>query len=192
MAAQSWDEFTESKALPEPQAQTYACVQGHVSQRRTAVFCSAGALRLERASLCQRITMSTRVALIFAMTGLLMLAGCADQPMDLHHFTSAQVSIAPTDADDAGRALTTDQANALSNWINSRNDWSGMTVDEPEHPSMQFHLQSANGQSSRLLIYQRDNGTASAYLYYGNRIAPLMRHLSDADLATLKSIANGQ
>jgi hypothetical protein len=136
--------------------------------------------------------MSTRVALTFAFTSLLMLAGCADQPMDLRHFTSAQVSMAPKEADDAGRPLTTAQLTALSNWIGTRNDWSGLTIDEPEHPSMQIHLLSADGKSSNLLIYQRDNDVATAYLHYGNRLAPLMRHLSEADLATLHSIVSTQ
>ncbi|GGA13061.1 hypothetical protein [Dyella caseinilytica] len=136
--------------------------------------------------------MSTRVASIIAVIGLLGLVGCADQSMDLRHFTSAQVSVAPTEADTVGRPLTAAQLTALSNWINVRNDWSGLTLDEPEHPSMQIHLQNAEGQDSNLLIYQREDGAATAYLHYGHRLAPLMRRLTDADLATLKSITNGQ
>jgi hypothetical protein len=139
--------------------------------------------------------MSKRVASIFAVIGLLVLTlvGCGtDQPMDLRHFTSAQVSMAATDGDADGRPLTPAQLTTLSNWIGARDTWTGLTMNEPDQPSMQFHLQGADGQHSNLLIYQRDNGTASAYLHYGNRLAPLMRHLSDADLATLKSIANSQ
>jgi len=135
--------------------------------------------------------MSTRAASIVAVIGLLALAGCI-QPMDLRHFTAAQVSVAPTDTDTIGRPLTAAQLTELSDWINASNDWSGMTVDEPEHPSMQIHLQNAEGKDSNLLIYQRDNGKATAYLHYGHRVAPLRRRLSDADLATLKSIVNGQ
>jgi hypothetical protein len=180
------------QGLVEPKAQTYACVQGHSPQRFVTIIHRAVMWRRKTASLCQGITMSTRIASIFAVIGLLTLTACADQTMDIRHFTAAQVSIAPTDADAIGRPLTTTQLSTLSDWINARNDWSGLTVDEPEHPSMQFHLQNANGLSSNLLVYQRDNGSATAYLHYENRLAPLMRRLSDADLATLKSIVNGQ
>jgi hypothetical protein len=136
--------------------------------------------------------MSIRLASFFAAVALLVLCGCVDQSMELRHFTSAQVSLSPTDADAEGRPLSAAQVTALSNWINARDDWSGLTINEPDNPTMRIHLQNAEGLSSNLLIYQHENSRPTAYLHYGNRLAPLVRHLSDADMTTLNAIVNGQ
>jgi hypothetical protein len=134
--------------------------------------------------------MFKRVAAMFTVIGLCALAACAQQ-IDVKNLASAQVIAAPASDHPGNRALSSTQLAALSTWINSRDDWSGFTADIPDHPSMEVQIQGADGQSSDLMVYQRDNGKASAYLYHGHRIAPMMRRLTPADLTTLQSIVNG-
>jgi hypothetical protein len=140
--------------------------------------------------------MSVRVASLLITTGLaiglLALTGCATPPKEVHNFTSAQLIIGDAGADASQRPLSSTQLAALSNWIKASNDWSGFSADIPEHPSMEVDMQNADGQSDKLLIYERDDGRNTAYLYHGQRLVPLRRELSDADLSTVKSILNGQ
>jgi hypothetical protein len=134
--------------------------------------------------------MSVRLASISIVISLCLLAGCAEQRTDVRNFTSSQLVSGSTD--DGNRSLTGTQLTALSNWIKSGNDWSGFSADIPDNPILQVDMQEANGQSDKLMVYERRDGNITAYLYHGQRLVPLRRPLSDADLATLKSILNGQ
>jgi hypothetical protein len=109
----------------------------------------------------------------------------------VRNFTSGQVSVGATEHDVRDHVLSNTQLTALSNWILARDDWSGMTLDIPEHPSIEVDIQGADGQGSNLTVYEHENGTATAYLYRAHRVAPLMRRLSASDLATFKSIITG-
>jgi hypothetical protein len=134
--------------------------------------------------------MSVRLASISIVISLCLLAGCAEQRTDVRNFTSSQLVSGSTD--DGNRSLTGTQLTALSNWIKSGNDWSGFSADIPDNPILQVDMQEANGQSDKLMVYERRDGNITAYLYHGQRLVPLRRPLSDADLATLKSILNVQ
>jgi hypothetical protein len=138
------------------------------------------------------ITMPVRVASIFIAVSLLALAGCAPKLMEVHNFTSAQLITGSADTDASHRSLSSTQLAALSNWIKTGNDWSGYSANIPEQPSMEVDLQNADGQGDKLMIYEHDSGGATAYLYHGERIVPLRRDLSSADLAAFKSMLNGQ
>jgi hypothetical protein len=135
--------------------------------------------------------MSMRVASIFMTVSLLALTGCAPQ-MDVRTFTSSQMVEGSSDIDGSHRTLSSTQLAALSNWIKTPDDWSGMSADIPDNPSIEVDMQDAGGQSDKLMVYERDDGSATAYLYHGQRLVPLRRRLSGADLAALKSILNGQ
>jgi hypothetical protein len=135
--------------------------------------------------------MSTRVVSLFLSIGLLALVGCAPR-INVRNFTSGQVSAGVQTHDVRDHVLTDTQLAALSNWITAHDDWSGMTLNIPEHPSIEVDMQGADGQGTNLTVYEHENGTATAYLYHAHRVAPLMRKLSASDLATLKSIISGQ
>ncbi|MBE1159424.1 hypothetical protein [Dyella acidiphila] len=133
--------------------------------------------------------MSKRLVRMVTVIGLGALAGCAAQT-DVRGVASAQVIVAPASDHPGNRALSSAQVAALSAWINARDDWSGYTADIPDHPILEVQIQGADGQSSNLMVYQRDSGKITAYLYRGHRIAPMARHLSPDDLTTLQSIVN--
>lgn len=135
--------------------------------------------------------MPARIALLPLSMGLLLLAGCAQQ-LEVHDFTSAQVSVQPDSDDAPGRALTGDQLTAVTAWIKAHNNCSGMSADIPEHPTLQFQLQDSSGMSDRLAVYEHGDGTATFYLYQGQRLAPLRCHVSAPELAGLKSAIGQQ
>jgi hypothetical protein len=135
--------------------------------------------------------MSTRTASMFVSLSLLLLAGCA-QRFEIHDFTSAQVIVHPTDDDEPGQTLTPPQLAAVDNWIKARNNWSNMSANIPEHPTLQFHLRDANGESDSVSVYEHDDGTATVYIYLSHRIAPWRCHASASELAELKSAINQQ
>jgi hypothetical protein len=138
--------------------------------------------------LSQGISMSVRITSALMLLGLLSLTGCAPRT-DVRSFTSAQLVTGSMDEETDHHALTSNQLAALSNWIKA-GEWSGLSADIPDQPSMQVALQNADGQSDRLAIYTRDDGNATAYLYHAQRLVPLRRHLSSADLAALNTILN--
>jgi hypothetical protein len=133
--------------------------------------------------------MSVRAASSLLMIGLLSLGGCVEQPMKMQNFTSAELV---TGSDAGQRPLSSTQLAALSDWVKTGEAWSGFTADIPDHASMEVDMQEADGQSDKLMIYQRDDGSATAYLYHAQRLAPVRRHLSGTDLTALQSIVNGQ
>lgn len=120
---------------------------------------------------------------------LFLLVGCA-QRLEVHDFTSAQVSVQPADDDTPGRTLTGTQLAAVTHWIQARNNWSGMSADIPEHPTLQFQLRDSSGMSDKVSVYEHEDGTATVYLYQGHRIAPMRSHVSASELAELKSAIN--
>jgi hypothetical protein len=132
------------------------------------------------------IAMSARSASIFITMSLFLLAGCGPR-FEVHDYTSAQVSVHPTDDDAPGRTLTGPQLAAVTQWIKTRNDWSGMSVNVPDHPSLQFRMQETNGTSDTVSVYEHDDGTATVYLYQGHRVVPMRSHASASELAELKS-----
>ena len=134
--------------------------------------------------------MSTRVASVFLMISLMALAGCF-QRMDVHQIATGQARASVKEQGAPDHVLTSTQLAAFSKWITARNDWSGMTVNIPDNPVFEVDMQGADGQSSTLTVYAHSNGSATAYLYHGQRLAPLMRKLSAADLASLKSLITG-
>lgn len=135
--------------------------------------------------------MSTRIATIFITISLFTLVGCAGH-MDVRHYTSAQVTVHNADNGAPDRALTPTQVTALSNWIDTRNVWSGMSANIPDNPALEIQLQDAGGQTSSIDVYTREDGSATAYLYQGHRVAPLRSPLSAADLVALKAAINQQ
>jgi hypothetical protein len=136
--------------------------------------------------------MTARIASIFVTISLFTLASCADREVVVRHYTSAQISADGGQSDVSDRPLTDTQVTALNNWINTRTDCSGMSTDIPDASSVDVQMQDASGQSSHLAIYKRDDGSANAYLYVGNRVAPIHCRLTSADVATLKSALNAQ
>jgi hypothetical protein len=143
-------------------------------------------------SLCQGIIMSVRAASLLLMTSLLLLAGCAEQRTSIHNFTSGELITGDADSDAIRRPLSSAQVAALSDWIKASSNWSGYSIDIPDRPSLEVDMQEDGGQSDQLMIYQHDNGSAKAYLYHAERLVPLRRDLSSADLAALKAILNQQ
>jgi hypothetical protein len=131
--------------------------------------------------------MSTRVASVFITLSLLALTGCI-QRMDVHQIASGQASATVKEGDDSQHVLSSTQTTALSKWITARDDWSGMTMNVPDNPLFEVDMQGADGQDSTLVVYRHSNGDATAYLYHGHRLAPLMRRLSASDLAALQSL----
>jgi hypothetical protein len=130
--------------------------------------------------------MPARIALLPLSIGLLLLGGCAQQ-LEVHQFTSAQMTVQPDSDDAPGRTLSGDQLGALTAWIKAHTNCSGMSADIPDHPSLQFQLQDSSGMSDKFSVYEHGDGTATFYLYQGERLAPLRCHVSAAELAGLKS-----
>jgi uncharacterized lipoprotein YajG len=137
--------------------------------------------------------MTTRIASILITISVFALAGCADGPdVVVHHYTSGQISANGGQSDVTERPLTETQVNALTTWINTRGGCSGMSANIPDRPSLDVQMQEASGQSSHISVYTRDDGSATAYLYQGNRLVPMRCPLTTGDVATLKSALNAQ
>lgn len=135
--------------------------------------------------------MTTRIASI--LISVFALAGCADTAaVVVHHYTSGQISTNGGESDVSERPLTETQITALTTWINTRGGCSGMSANIPDRPSLDVQMQEASGQSSRISVYTRDDGSATAYLYQGNRLVPMRCPLTSGDVATLKSALNTQ
>jgi hypothetical protein len=67
-----------------------------------------------------------------------------------------------------------------------------MSANIPDRPILDVQMHEANGQSSHLSVYTRDDGSSTAYLYQGNRLVPMRCPLTSAEVATLKSALNAQ
>lgn len=134
--------------------------------------------------------MSVRIASILIAISLFALAGCAPPRTEVRNVASAEVVIGSPDSDAGHRSLSSTQVAALSDWIKTPDDWSGYSANIPDHADMEVDIQNADGRSDKLMIYVHDDGSATAYLYHGERLVPLRRHLSSADLATFKSMLN--
>jgi hypothetical protein len=135
--------------------------------------------------------MPARIALLPLSMGLLLLAACAQQ-LEVHQFTSAQVTVQPDSDDAPGRALSGDQLTALTAWIKAHTNCSGMSADIPDRPALQFQLVDSSGMNDKLSVYEHGDGTATFYLYQGERLAPLRCHVSAPELAGLKSAIGQQ
>jgi hypothetical protein len=152
-------------------------------------LCSAD----ELINLFMGTVMTTRIASILITITMFALAGCADAPaVTVHHYTSAEISANGGESDVSERPLTETQVNALTTWINTRGGCSGMSANIPDRPSLDVQMQEANGQSSHMSVYTRDDGSSTAYLYQGNRLVPMRCPLTSAEFATLKSALNAQ
>jgi hypothetical protein len=135
--------------------------------------------------------MSARIALFFVAISLFALTGCA-QRIEVHDVTSGHINVYRTDSDLHDQVLTNTQLTALKSWIDGRSDWSSLSANIPDHPTMDVHMQDASGQSWNVSVYEHDDGTATLYLYQGHRIAPLRCHLTAADYASFKSVISQQ
>lgn len=130
--------------------------------------------------------MSVRIASIVIAISLLALSACAPPRKEVHNVASAQVVMGDADH----RPLRSAQVAALSNWIKTPDDWSGYSANIPDRADLEVDMQNADGQSDRLMIYQHEDGSATAYLYHGERLVPLRRHLSSEGLDAFKSMLN--
>jgi hypothetical protein len=136
--------------------------------------------------------MTTRIALLLTTISVLTLASCADKEAVVRHYTSAQVSANGGESDVSDRPLTQTQLTALTSWINTRSNCSGFSANIPDQPSLNVQMQEASGQNSHIDVYKHDNGSATAYIYEGNRLAPIRCFLTSADVVALKSALNTQ
>jgi hypothetical protein len=138
--------------------------------------------------------MTARIALLLITICMFALTGCADnsEAVVVRHYTSAQISANNGESDVSDRSLTETQVTALTNWINTRTNCSGFSADIPDQPSLTIQLQGSNGVNSHIDVYKKNNGSATAYLYEGNRLAPVRCPLTDADIASLTSALNAQ
>lgn len=137
--------------------------------------------------------MTARITLLLIMFCGFVLTGCADrEAVAVRHYTSAQISANNGESNVSDRPLTDTQVAALTSWINSRIDCSGFSADIPDRPSLNIQLQDANGVSSHIDVYKHDDGSATAYLYEGHRLAPVRCPLTSIDLTSLKSALNAQ
>lgn len=134
--------------------------------------------------------MSVRIASIVIAISLFALSACAPPRKEVHNVASAQVVMGSADSDAGHRPLSSAQVAALSEWIKTPDDWSGYSANIPDRADMEVDIQNADGQSDRLMIYQHDDGSATAYLYHGERLVPLRRRLSSEDLDAFKSMLN--
>ena len=137
--------------------------------------------------------MTVRMASLLIMLCGFALTGCADRDsVVVRHYTSAQISANNGESDVSDRPLTETQVAALTNWINSRVNCSGFSADIPDRSSLSIQLQDANGVSSHIDVYKRNDGSATAYLYEGHRLAPERCPLTSVDLTSLISMLNAQ